>query len=68
MVIGTNCIFIYSFTQVLRGWLARGVANFTWGGFAFLGPYGAIPHNLVVLGCLFYMCYWLYQRRIFFKI
>jgi predicted acyltransferase len=68
VVIGTNCIFIYSFTQVLRGWLARGVANFTGGGFAFLGPYGAIPHNLVVLACLFYMCYWLHQRKIYFKI
>ena len=68
VVIGTNCIFIYSFTQVLRGWLSRGVANFTWGGFSFLGTYGAIPHNLVVLGCLFYMCYWLHRRRIYFKI
>ncbi|MEP7365865.1 MAG: hypothetical protein ABI972_21635 [Acidobacteriota bacterium] len=68
VVIGTNCIFIYSFTQVLRGWLSRGVANFTGGGFSFLGTYGAIPHNLVVLGCLFYMCYWLHQRKIYFKI
>jgi heparan-alpha-glucosaminide N-acetyltransferase len=68
VVIGTNCIFIYSFTQVLRGWLSRGVANFTGNGFSFLGTYGAIPHNLVVLGVLFYLCYWLHQRKIYFKI
>jgi heparan-alpha-glucosaminide N-acetyltransferase len=66
-VVGMNCIFIYSFTQVLHGWLSRGVANFD-RKFSFLGDYGAIPHNLVVLGIMWYMCYWLYQRRIFFKI
>lgn len=67
MVVGMNCIFIYSFSQVLRGWLSRGVGSFT-GKFAFLGEAGAIPHELVVMMLMWYMCYWLYQRKIFFKI
>jgi len=67
VVIGTNCIFIYSFSQVLRGWLSRGLAAYT-GNFSFLGNYGAIPHNLAVLGVMFYLCYWLHQRKIYFKI
>jgi len=67
VVVGTNCIFIYSFSQVLRGWLARGLGNFT-GQFWFLGPYGAIMHNLVVMAAMWYLCYWLYQRKIFFKL
>jgi predicted acyltransferase len=67
VVVGTNCIFVYSFSQVLRGWLARGVGNFT-GNFSFLGQWGAIPQNLVVLGIMMYLCYFLYQRKIFFKI
>ncbi len=67
VVIGTNCIFIYSFSQVLRGWLANGVGNFTQ-NFEFLGNYGAIPQNLVVLALMFYLCYWLYRRKIFFRI
>jgi len=67
VVIGTNCIFIYSFSQVLRGWLAHGVGKFTH-NFDFLGNYGAIPQNLVVLTLMFYMCYWLYRRKIFFRI
>jgi len=67
VVIGTNCIFIYSFSQVLRGWLSRGVGSFT-GQFWFLGPYGAIPHSLLVTAAMWYLCYWLYQRKIFFKI
>lgn len=67
VVIGTNCIFIYSFSQVLRGWLSRGLGNFT-GQFSFLGQYGAIPHALLVTAAMWYLCYWLYQRKIFFKI
>jgi predicted acyltransferase len=67
IVVGTNCIFIYSFSQVLRGWLSRGIGNFT-GHFWFLGPWGEVPHNLLVFGVMWYLCFWLYQRRIFFKI
>lgn len=67
VVVGMNCIFIYSFSQVLHGWLSRGLGNFT-GKFAFLGSIGAIPHNIVVMLALWSLCYWLYQRRIFFKI
>jgi heparan-alpha-glucosaminide N-acetyltransferase len=67
VVVGTNCIFIYAFSQVLRGWLSRGLGNFT-GQFWFLGPYGAIPHNLLVTAAMWYLCYWLYERKIFFKI
>lgn len=67
MVVGMNCIFIYSFSQVLRGWLSRGLAAFT-GNFAWMGSYGAIPHNLLAMCVMWYLCYWLYQKRIFFKI
>ncbi len=67
VVVGMNCIFIYSFSQVLHGWLSRGLAAFT-GKFAGMGSYGAIPHNLVVLGVMWGMCYWLYRRKIFFKL
>lgn len=68
VVVGMNCIFIYSFSQVLRGWLSRGVASFDGQQFAMLGPAGAIPHNLIVMTIMWGLCYWLHQRRIFFKI
>ncbi|MBY0506618.1 MAG: hypothetical protein K2X03_22045 [Bryobacteraceae bacterium] len=68
VVVGMNCIFIYSFSQVLRGWLSRGLANFDGEQFAFLGPAGAIPHNLLVMSVMWGLCYWLYRRKIFFKI
>jgi predicted acyltransferase len=67
IVLGTNSIFIYSFSQVLRGWLNNGIGVFT-RNFEFLGPAGAIPQNLLTLAAMWYMCYWLYRRKIFFKI
>ena len=67
IVMGMNSIFIYSFSQVLRGWLSRGIGNFT-GHFWFLGSWGEVPQNLLVFGVMWYLCFWLYQRRIFFRI
>lgn len=68
VVVGMNCIFIYSFSQVLRGWLSRGIAAFDGQQFAFMKPAGAIPHNLLVMTAMWGLCYWLYRRGIFFKI
>ncbi len=68
LVLGMNSIFVYSLGQIgISGWLNRGLAGFT-GNFSFLGPLGAIPQHLLVLAGLWYLCYWLYQRRIFFRI
>jgi predicted acyltransferase len=68
IVLGMNSIFVYSLTQIgISGWLSRGLRAFT-DGFSFLGEAGAIPHQILVLAGLWYICYWLYQRKIFFKI
>ena len=67
LVVGMNSIFIYSFSQVLRGWLDRGLGVFT-GNFWYLGELGAIPQNLLVLAAMWSMCYWLYRKNIFLKI
>ena len=68
LVLGMNSIFIYSLGQIgIKGWLNRGLAGFT-GNFASLGELGAIPQHVLVLTLLWYVCYWLYQRKIFFKI
>ena len=68
VVVGMNSIFIYSLGQVgIKGWLTRGLGNFT-KNFAVFGDLGMIPHHVLVMLCLWYVCYWLYQRKIFFKI
>ena len=66
-VIGANSIFIYSANMLLGGWLDDALAVFT-GRFAFLDEAGAIPQALAVLGVLFYLNYFLYQRRVFIKV
>jgi predicted acyltransferase len=68
VVLGTNSIFIYSLGQIgIKGWLNRGLQAFT-GDFRFLGDFGAIPQQILVLAALWYVCYWLHRRQIFFKI
>lgn len=67
-VVGMNSIFIYSLGQIgIKGWLDRGITPFT-RKFAFLGDLGIIPHQIVVVSLMWYACYWLYQRKIFFKV
>jgi predicted acyltransferase len=68
LVLGMNSIFIYSLGQIgIKGWLNRGLAGFT-GNFNFFGDLGIIAQHLLVLAGLWYVCYWLYQRRIYIKI
>ncbi len=67
VVLGMNSIFIYCFSQMLHGWLNRGLGVFT-GNFWYLGHLGAIPQQLTVLAAMWYLCFWLYQRKIFFKV
>jgi heparan-alpha-glucosaminide N-acetyltransferase len=68
LIFGMNSIFAYSIGQIgLKGWLNHGLASFTL-NFGFLGDLGAIPQQALVMACIWYACYWLYQRRIFFRI
>ena len=67
VVVGTNCVFLYSFNSLLGGWVRRSLAVFT-GNFTFLGDLGAVAHACASLLVLWYLCYWLYQRKIFFKL
>lgn len=71
-VIGMNSIFIYMFGNTVGYmWLNEFMMIFTGG---FLGslhaPEGMIHilNALLVFGFEWYICYWLYQRKIFFKI
>jgi len=67
IVIGANSIFIYSVDEVLRSWLNRAVGVFTF-KFAFLGDFAPVAQACAVLLTMWYLCYWLYRRKIFFKL
>ena len=72
VIVGTNSIFIYLFAEVLgHRWLSGFVHIFNDG---FLGALGLSPEALAVTNALFtlaimwYLCYFLYQKKVFFKI
>lgn len=67
VVVGMNSIFIYSVNEVLRGWLNKAVGVFT-GNFQFIGTPAPVAQSCAVLLVMWGLCYWLYRRRIFFKV
>ncbi len=71
-VVGMNPIFIYIFMETAgREWLVPFTSSFTNDIFSFIGFNTEIVHvfnALVVLGIAWYLCYWLYKKRIFIKI
>jgi predicted acyltransferase len=68
--VGMNSLFIYLFTETGGDqWLAGIVTPFALGIFGWTGQLPAnIAASLMVWGLLWYLCYWLYQRKIFIKI
>ena len=71
-VVGTNSIFIYLASQTLaRKWMSPNVNIFTDG---FLGLIGFSPAWIQVFTAFitwfifWYLCYWLYKRKIFLRI
>jgi predicted acyltransferase len=71
-VVGMNPIFIYMFSETLgHQWLNEFIAIFSNGFLSWLGVNLGIIHvinALFVLGLEWYLCYWLYKKRIFIKI
>lgn len=67
LVVGANSIFIYSLDHVLRGWLDRAIGVFTL-RFEWLGNFAPVAQSCAVLLAMWCLCYWLYRRKIFFKL
>jgi len=67
VVVGMNSIFIYFVSEVLFGWLDRAIGVFTF-HYAFIGTLAPVAQSITVVAAMWFMCYWLYKRRIFFKV
>ena len=66
--VGTNSLFIYCVGQMCRGAIWRGIGVFT-GKFAWLGTMaGPVALDCATLAVMWWMCWWLYQRKAFVKI
>ncbi|HYW94376.1 MAG TPA: DUF5009 domain-containing protein [Bacteroidales bacterium] len=70
VVVGMNPLFIYLFAHVGGAEFLRHIfIPFTSGIFSFTGELGVnLITNALVWAGLWYICYWMYQRRIFIKI
>ncbi len=68
-IVGMNSLFIYMFTNTGGSeWFYKIARPFIMGLFAWAGNLNArIVTSIVVWGMLWYLCYWLYKKRIFFK-
>jgi predicted acyltransferase len=67
VVVGMNSIFIYFVSEVLFEWLDRAVGVFTF-HYNFIGKLAPVAQATTVLLVMWYACYWLYKRAIFFKL
>lgn len=71
-VVGTNSIFIYIFFQTVgQQWLNDFVAIFSKGMLSWTGASVFILNlftSIVILATEWGLCYWLYRRKIFFRI
>jgi predicted acyltransferase len=67
VVVGMNSIFVYCVSQLMRGSIHRAVGVFT-GRFEWVGTLAPVAHACVTLGVIWWICYWLYQRRAWVKI
>ena len=67
VVVGMNSIFIYCMQMLLWGWIRDALGVFT-GDFAFLGAAGPVAQAASVFAVLWYLCWWLYQRKAFIRI
>jgi predicted acyltransferase len=69
-IVGMNSIFIYLLTNSYGAdWFHKIAQPFTMAAFAWGGQLAAeIATSIAVWMMLWYVCYWLYKNRIFFKI
>ena len=67
VVVGMNSILIYMLMSTLNAWFDKSLAAFT-GRFQFAGSFGPMLQVWAVTLAMWYVCYWLCQRRIFFKV
>ncbi len=68
-IVGMNSLFIYMFTNTGGSeWFYRIVKPFSMGIFAWAGEVNAkVVTSICIWAMLWYLCCWLYKRRIFFK-
>src|SRR5260370_1559003 len=68
IVVGSNSIFIYLFHEIMHRWLTQTAQVFLGWSVDLWGPGGKMIRALAVIAFEVYVCFWLYRRKIFFKL
>lgn len=72
IIVGVNPIFIYVFMETAgKQWFRDFVLIFVGGFLEFFGTRPdliAVANSLIVLALAWYLCFWLYKKRVFIKI
>lgn len=67
VVVGANSIAAYIIFQLFRGWIDGSILVFTKPAIEAMGAYGNVVQALLVLGAQWYILYFFYKHKIFFK-
>ena len=68
VVVGMNSIAAYIIFQLFRGWINNAILVFSKPLVTALGPWGSVLQACLVLGAIWYILFFFYGKRIFFKI
>lgn len=68
VMIGANSIFIYLFHEILGRWMRHTAPVFTSWAEPFVGVWAPFTAVWLVIALQVYVCWWLYQHRIFIKL
>jgi len=68
MIAGMNSIFLYMSAGILSGQFRNLLMPFTSHALTGLGNWGPVLLALLVVCCHWSLAYWLYSRKIFFKV
>jgi heparan-alpha-glucosaminide N-acetyltransferase len=67
VVVGMNSIFVYVVSQLIKRSIYRSIGVLA-GNFAWLGIYAPVAQWCATIAVVWYACYWLYRRKVFFKV
>lgn len=68
IVVGMNSIAAYVVSQLFRGWINKSILVFTSSPVENLGAYGEVLQALLVLVVQWYIFYFCYKKKVFFKV
>jgi predicted acyltransferase len=68
IIVGANSIFIYVFHEIMEKWLNQSARVLFGWSVAWWGTFGEMFIIWMVVLFQIWVCYWLYHRKIFFKV